>query len=99
MQWNPFKKKDLKQEEEQQKLEAALEAMPGAKDMNMFQKFAMKRVMAMSPEERAKVMQKALKPENVQKHKKEILEQLETMKRMGQMSDDQYRLAKRKLGL
>ena len=99
MQWNPFKKKDLKQEEEQQKLEAALEAMPGAKDMNMFQKFAMKRVMAMSPEERAKVMQKALKPENVQKHKKEILEQLETMKRAGQMSDDQYRLAKRKLGL
>ncbi|TXH00300.1 MAG: hypothetical protein E6R05_07285 [Candidatus Moraniibacteriota bacterium] len=99
MQWNPFKKKDPKQEEEQQKLEAALEAMPGAKDMNMFQKFAMKRVMDMSPEERAKVMQKAMKPENVQKHKKEILEQLETMKRMGQMSDDQYRLAKRKLGL
>lgn len=99
MVWNPFKKKDPKQVEEQQKLEAALEAMPGAKDMNMLQKFAMKRVMAMSPEERNKVMQKALKPENVQKHKKEILEQLETMKRMGQMSDDQYRLAKRKLGL
>lgn len=98
MSWNPFKK-DPKKEEEQKKLEAALEAMPGAKDMNMLQKFAMKRVMAMSPEERNKVMQKALKPENVQKHKKEILEQLETMKRMGQMSDDQYRLAKRKLGL
>jgi len=65
----------------------------------MFQKFAMKRIMAMSPEERNKVMQKAMKPENIQKHKKEILEQLETMKRAGQMSDDQYRLAKRKLGL
>lgn len=98
MQWNPFKK-DPKKEEEQKKLEAALEAMPEAKDMNMLQRFAMKRIMAMSPEERAKVMQKALKPENVQKHKKEILEQLESMKRSGQMSDDQYRLAKRKLGL
>lgn len=99
MRWNPFKKKDPQQEEEEKKLAAAMEAMPGAKDMNMLQRFAMKRVMAMSPEERNKVMQKALKPENVQKHKKEILEQLETMKRMGQMSDDQYRLAKRKLGL
>jgi hypothetical protein len=45
------------------------------------------------------MMQKALKPENVQKHKKEILEQLENVKRSGMMSDDQYRLAKRKLGL
>lgn len=99
MQWNPFKKKDPKKEEETKKLEAALENMPGAKDMNMFQKFAMKRIMAMSPEERAKVMQKAMKPENIQKHKKEILEQLDSMKQAGQMSDDQYRLAKRKLGL
>lgn len=98
MQWNPFKK-DPKKEEEKQKIEAALEAMPQTKDMNMLQRFAMKRIMAMSPEERNKVMQKALKPENVQKHKKEILEQLDMMKRSGQMSDDQYRLAKRKLGL
>ncbi len=98
MQWNPFKK-DPKKEEEKKKIEEALEHMPGAEDMNMFQKFAMKRIMAMSPEERNKVMQKAMKPENIQKHKKEILEQLESMKRAGQMSDDQYRLAKRKLGL
>lgn len=98
MTWNPFKK-DPKKEAEKQKIEEALAQVPGAQDMNMFQKFAMKRVMAMSPEERAKVMQKALKPENVQKHKKEILEQLEGMKRAGMMSDDQYRLAKRKLGL
>ncbi len=99
MRWNPFKKQDPKQAEEEKKLQAAMEAMPGAKDMKMLQRFAMHRIMARSPEERAKVMQKAMKPENIQKHKKEILEQLETMKRMGQMSDDQYRLAKRKLGL
>ncbi len=98
MSWNPFKK-DQKKEEEKKKIEEALEQMSGTEDMNMFQKFAMKRIMAMSPEERNKVMQKAMKPENIQKHKKEILEQLETMKRAGQMSDDQYRLAKRKLGL
>jgi len=98
MKWNPFKK-DPQKEAEKQKIEAALESMPGAEDMNMFQKFAMKRIMALSPEERAKVMQKAMKPENIQKHKKEIMEQLEGMKRAGMMSDDQYRLAKRKLGL
>lgn len=98
MSWNPFKK-DPKKEAEKEKIEAAIEAMPQTKDMNMLQRFAMKRIMAMSPEERNKVMAKAMKPENIQKHKKEIMEQLESMKRAGQMSDDQYRLAKRKLGL
>ncbi|MFA9262131.1 MAG: hypothetical protein ACEQSB_02105 [Undibacterium sp.] len=98
MQWNPFKK-DEKSDEEAAKLEAELAAMPGAKDMNMFQRFAMKRVLKMSSEERQKVMQKAMTPKNIEKHKGEILAQLEAMKKAGQMSDDQYRLAKRKLGL
>lgn len=98
MQWNPFKK-DEKADEDAAKLEAELAAMPGAKDMNMFQRFAMKRVLKMSPEERQKVMQKAMTPKNIEKHKGEILAQLEAMKKAGQMSDDQYRLAKRKLGL
>lgn len=98
MQWNPFKK-DEKADEAAAKLEAELAAMPGAKDMNMFQRFAMKRVLKMSPEERQKVMQKAMTPKNIEKHKGEILAQLEAMKKAGQMSDDQFRLAKRKLGL
>ena len=95
MKWNPFSK----DEEEVAKLEAEFNAMPGAKDMNMFQRFAMKRVLKMSPEERQKVLQKAMTPKNIEKHKGEILAQLEAMKKAGQMSDDQYRLAKRKLGL
>jgi hypothetical protein len=99
MQLNPFKKKDPKAVDEQDKLEAQLEAMPGAKDMNLFQRFAMKRVLKMSPAERQKVMQKAMTPKNIEKHKGEILAQLDAMKKAGQMSDDQYRLAKRKLGL
>lgn len=102
MKWNPFKKDNeekKKTDEDAAKLEAELAAMPGAKDMNMIQRFAMKRVLKMSPEERQKVMQKAMTPKNIEKHKGEIMAQLDAMKKAGQMSDDQYRLAKRKLGL
>ncbi|MGB3073429.1 MAG: hypothetical protein WBP40_02970 [Candidatus Moraniibacteriota bacterium] len=104
MKWNPFKKDDPKEagvvaEDTTAKLEAEFNALPGAKDMNMFQRFAMKRVLKMSPAERQKVMQKAMTPKNIEKHKGEIIAQLEAMKKAGQMSDDQYRLAKRKLGL
>jgi hypothetical protein len=98
MKWNPFKKGGAS-EEKKRKIEEQLAALPGAKDMNMFQRFAMRRMLALPPEEQAKVMQKALKPENIHKHKSEILAQLDAMKKAGQMSDDQYRLAKRKLGL
>ena len=98
MKWNPFKT-DEKADEKTAKLEAEFNAMPGAKDMNMFQRFAMKRVLKMSPAERQKVMQKAMTPKNIEKHKGEIVAQLDAMKKAGQMSDDQYRLAKRKLGL
>jgi hypothetical protein len=73
--------------------------MPDTKDMNMLQKFAMKRLEKMSPAERQKMMQKALNPKNIAKHKGEIIQTLEAMKKAGQMSDDQYRLAKRKFGL
>lgn len=103
MQWNPFKKDEEKKnaspDEAADKLDAEFNALPGAKDMNMFQRFAMKRVLKMSPEERQKVMQKAMTPKNIEKHKGEIIAQLDAMKKAGQMSDDQYRLAKRKLGL
>ncbi len=101
--WNPFSKDDAAKggdvDESAAKLEAEFNALPGAKDMNMFQRFAMKRVLKMSPTERQKVMQKAMTPKNIEKHKGEIMAQLDAMKKAGQMSDDQYRLAKRKLGL
>ena len=96
MKWNPFKK----DEKEAEASGAAVPAgMPKPEDMNMVQRFAYKRIMAINPQERQKLMQKMLKPENVQKHKAEILEQLEAMRKGGQMSDDQIRLAKARLGL
>lgn len=72
---------------------------PDTKDMNMFQRFAMKRLMNMSPAEREKMMKKAMTPKNIEKNKGEILASLETMRKSGQISDDQYRLTKAKLGL
>lgn len=98
MNWNPLKK-DQKDKEKEEKLEAQLSAMPGTKDMNMFQRFAMRRFLKMSPENQRKVVAKTMKPENVAKHKDEIMAQLDSLKKAGKLSDDQYRLAKRRLGL
>lgn len=92
--WNPLKKKS--DDAEPQK---AIPGMPDPKDLNMFQRFAMKRLEKMSPAERQKMMQKALNPKNIQKHKAEIIATLDAMKQSGQMSDDQYRLAKKRFGL
>ena len=110
--WSPFKKKPnvksgvqedvAKKKTHPQASEPSLPngmAMPDTKDMNMLQRFAMKRFMAMSPEEQRKMAQKMLTPKNVAKHKKEIMEQLEQARKSGMMSDDQYRMAKRKLGI
>ncbi|MEP7162942.1 MAG: hypothetical protein ABI747_04265 [Candidatus Moraniibacteriota bacterium] len=99
MVWNPFHKKTEKELEEKKKIESMFETMPGAKDMNMFQKFMAKRVLSLPPDKREKVLREAMTPKNIEKHKGEILAQLEAMKRSGQMSDDQYRLTKRRLGL
>lgn len=94
MKWNPFKK-DGEQNEEM----ANIPGMPDMKDLNMFQRFAMKRMMKMSPAEREKMMKKSLTPKNIQKNKAEILSSLEAMRKAGQISDDQYRLTKKKLGI
>jgi len=111
--WSPFKKKSgvtsspsAPYQDESKKvkkdskpsLPAGME-MPDTKDMNMLQKFAMKRFMAMDPKEQKKMAEKMLTPKNIAKHKKEIMEQLEQARKSGQMSDDQYRMAKRKLGI
>jgi hypothetical protein len=77
--WNPFKKS---QDDDKQKL-------------GMLQRIAMKKLEKMSPEERNKVMQDALKPEN----KDKILAVIEQMKRSGQITDEQIETAKKKLGL
>ncbi len=94
--WNPLKKKTDGQKDASA---PSIPGMPDKKDMTFMQKFAMKRLEKMSPAERQKMMQKALNPKNIQKHKGEILATLEAMKKSGQMSDDQYRLAKKRFGL
>lgn len=97
MKWNPFKKGD-----EDDEKQADLPDIAGVKkpeDMNMLQRMAYKRVMAMNPGERAKLMQKMMTPKNVKKHEKEIREQIEELKKSGKVSDDQIRLMKARLGL
>lgn len=96
--WNPFSK----DENSGKDLEAQLKAMPGAPDMskmNFMQRMAMKRFLKMSPEEQQKMAAKMMTPKNVEKNKAEILDGLEKMRASRQISDDQYRLAKKKLGL
>lgn len=92
--WNPFKKNTDNEEDL-----SNIPGMPDAKDLNMFQRFAMKRLMKMSPSEREEAMRKAMTPKNIQKNKTEILSSLEAARKAGQISDDQYRLTKAKLGL
>lgn len=96
MKWNPFKKDET---DDKASDLSGVPGMPDTKDMNMFQRFAMKRLMNMKPAEREKVIKKAMTPKNIEKHKGEILASLEAMRKSGQISDDQYRLTKMKLGL
>lgn len=99
--WNPFTKKDDNDEEKKDavSMPAGMPGMPDMKNMNMIQRMAMKRFMAMSPQEQQKMVQKMMTPANIAKHKDEILQQLEDARKSGMVSDDQYRLAKRKMGL
>ena len=99
MKWNPFQKDKEKEGEDQQEAVPNIPGMPDMKDLNMVQRFAMKRMLKMSPAEREKMMKKSLTPKNIQKNKVEILASLEAMRKGGQISDDQYRLTKKKLGI
>ena len=67
--------------------------------IGMLQRLAMKRVMNMDPKEREKLMQKALAPENITKNKDKILATMEQMKESGQLTEEQMKMAKEKLGL
>ncbi|OGI22485.1 MAG: hypothetical protein A2808_03225 [Candidatus Moranbacteria bacterium RIFCSPHIGHO2_01_FULL_55_24] len=98
--WNPFSKnQDDKDKQDELEELAGMPGMPETKDMSMMQRFAMKRLAKMSPAEREKVMKKAMTPKNIEKHKGEIIASLEAMRKAGQISDDQYRLAKKRFGL
>ncbi|HLM83921.1 MAG TPA: hypothetical protein VK254_01755 [Candidatus Bathyarchaeia archaeon] len=67
--------------------------------MGMLQRLAMKKIEKMDPKEREKLMQKALSPENIAKNKDKILAAMEQMKASGNLTDEQIKLAKEKLGL
>jgi len=82
--WNPFKKNN---------------SSPNEPQMGMLQKLAMKRLEKMDPEERQKLMQKILSPENLAKNKDKIVETLEQMKQSRQISPEQAEEAKKRLGL
>lgn len=98
MKWNPFSAKGGKNEDDKEEM-PNIPGAPKMEDLNMFQRFAMKRLMKMSPSEREEAMRKAMTPKNIQKNKAEILSSLEAARKAGQISDDQYRLTKKKLGI
>jgi len=82
--WNPFRKNK------------SSENIP---TMGMLQRLAMKRLEKMNSEERQKLMQKVLSPENLAKNKDKILETLEQMKQSRQLNQEQVEAAKKRLGL
>ena len=61
----------------------------------MLQAMAMKKMAKMSPQERQKMMQEAMKPENRDK----IMGMMESMKSSGQVNDEQIEKAKKMLGM
>ncbi len=67
--------------------------------MGFLQKLAMKRFMSMSEEEKMKLTQKMMTPENIAKNKDKILEAMEQMEASGQITADQAEEARKKLGL
>jgi len=77
--WNPFRKNKN----------------PDSNQMGMLQRIAMKKMMNMSPEERNKLTQDMMKPEN----KDKLLRAMEMMKKTGQITDEQIEEARQKLGL
>ncbi len=79
--WNPFKKSNNNTNDTQK--------------LNMLQRLAMKKAQNMSPGERNKMMQEAMKPENRDK----LMKAMEQMKKAGMISEEQIKLAKEKLGL
>ena len=102
--WNPFKKNTQQSDDNNNNVvkdvtipEDNVKKTDEANSpkMNMLQRLAMKRMEKMSPQEKSKMMQDMLKPEN----KGKLLSAMEMMKKTGQITEEQYRLAKEKMGL
>lgn len=100
--WNPFKKgqnqtnnqSSQKDSDKDDKIveKKSEEEMP---KMNMLQRLAMKKMAKMSPQEQQKLMQEAFKPGNRDK----LLSAMEMMRKSGQISEEQYQMAKKKMGM
>jgi hypothetical protein len=63
--------------------------------MGMMAKVAMKKLQKMSPQEQQKIMREAMNPKN----KDKMLVMMEQMRAAGQITDEQFRMAKKKMGL
>lgn len=63
--------------------------------MGMMAKIAEKKMRNMSPKERQSMVNEAFKPEN----KDKMLAVMEQMKKSGQITEEQYNLAKQRMGL
>jgi len=84
--WNPFKKSSATDDTDTD--------VKGPK-MGMLQAMAMKKMAKMSPQERQKMMQEAMKPGNRDK----IMGVMAAMKASGQVTDEQIAQAKKMLGM
>ena len=88
--WNPFKKTSQPDDNNNQ----SDDAKNDSPKMNMLQRLAMKKLEKMSPSEKAKMAQEFFKPEN----KDKLVSALEMMRKTGQISEEQYEMAKQKMG-
>lgn len=68
-------------------------------NMGFIARLAMKRIKKMKPEDRERLIKDMLKPEKIQKNKKDILEYLEQMEKAGKMNKHQVFEAKKRLGI
>ena len=84
--WNPFKKNSST---------GAGDDKEDKQKMGMLQSLAMKKLAKMSPQEREKLAQQMLKPEN----HKQLLSAMEMMRKTGQITEEQMEEAKKRMGL
>jgi len=94
--WNPFSKNNTNPTTvSNNNASEASDSEVKTPKLGMLQAIAMKKMAKMSPQERQKMMQEAMKPEN----KGQMLAAIEQMKKMGMASDEQIAQAKKMLGL
>ena len=93
--WNPFSKNNTNPTTVSNNASDATDSEIKSPKMGMLQAIAMKKMAKMSPQERQKMMQEAMKPEN----KGQMLAAIEQMKKMGMASEEQIAQAKKMLGL